>query len=288
MIRRRAVIGIALLLSTWALAGAPPSRGQRAPDGGAAPARAALDRGEWPAYAGTYASMKYSPLAQIDGANAGALRIVWRWTSPDHAVRAANPGLRIEVGPFHEGTPLMVGDVLYTSTSLSQVAAIDAATGRTRWVFDPGDWKLGRPPNLGWVHRGVAYWRDGADERVIVLTSHATMVALDARTGRPVEGFGTRGSVDLREGLGGAPATRGIYGNTSPPVIVRDVIVVGSVVHDAPGRRDVPPGDVRGYDVRTGQRRWTFRSVPRPGRRDTRPGATARGRPRAASMSGPS
>ena len=79
----------------------------------------------------------------------------------------------------------MVNGVLYTSTSLSQVAAIDAATGRTKWVFDPGAWKLGMPTNNGWLHRGVAYWRDGEDERVIMLTGHASMIALDARTGRP-------------------------------------------------------------------------------------------------------
>src|SRR5262245_64024366 len=130
-------------------------------------AAASLARGEWPTYAGTYASAKYSPLDQINAANVASLKIAWRWMSPDHAVRAANPG--IDPSLTHQGNPIMVGGVLYTSTSLSQVAAIDAATGQTKWVFDPGSHKLGMPTNNGWLHRGVAYWRAGEDERIIML-----------------------------------------------------------------------------------------------------------------------
>jgi quinoprotein glucose dehydrogenase len=224
---------------------------------------AALARGEWPAYAGTYASAKYSPLDQITGANVASLKVAWRWTSPDHTVRAANPD--IEPSFLHEATPVMVNGMLYTSTSLSQVAAIDAATGRTKWVFDPGVYKTRKATNLGWLHRGVAYWRDGEDERIIVLTAPAFMFVLDARTGRPLESFGDKGQVDLTQGLSRPVVERWHYSNTAPPVIVRDVIVVGSSVLDYPYRSDMPPGDVRGFDVRTGRRLWTFRSVPGPG-----------------------
>jgi quinoprotein glucose dehydrogenase len=224
---------------------------------------AALLRGEWPAYGGTYASAKYSPLDQINAANVATLTIAWRWTSPDHAVRATTPG--IDPSLIHQGTPIMVNGVLYTSTSLSQVAAIDAATGQTKWVFDPGSYALGMPTNLGWLHRGVAYWRDGADERIIMLTGHAFMIALDAKTGRPLEGFGIKGRVDLTEGLGRPVPSRRLYGHTSPPVIVRDVIVVGSSVLGFPIREAMPVGDVRGFDIRTGQQLWTFRAVPGPG-----------------------
>ena len=220
--------------------------------------------GQWPAYAGTYAAARYSPLTQIDRSNAKDLRVVWRWKSPDHAIKDGNP----KVGPTraNESTPVMVGGTLYTSTTLSQVAAIDAATGTTKWVFDPKVYEngLGIPANDGWLHRGVAYWRSGDDERVVILTAFAHMIALDAKTGKPVPTFGTNGWVDLAQGLR-RPVDRDYYTMSSPPVIVRDVIVVGSSVMDWWGQRPSPPGDVRGFDVRTGRLLWTFNTVPQAG-----------------------
>jgi quinoprotein glucose dehydrogenase len=250
------VVLFSLLLTAEAQQAANPAA--------SAEAKAALRRGEWPAYAGTYASEKYSPLDQINAVNVATLAVAWRWRSPDHAIRAAHADLAPSY--IHEATPLMVNGVLYTSTSLSQVVAIDAATGQTKWVFDPGVYKRRKmATSLGWVHRGVAYWRDGLDERLVMLTADAIMFALDARTGRPVDSFGKSGRVDLTEGLSRTVVDRSLYSNTSPPVIVRDVIVVGSAVPDFPYRSDMPPGDVRGFDVRTGQRLWTFRAVPGPG-----------------------
>jgi quinoprotein glucose dehydrogenase len=221
---------------------------------------AALARGEWPAYAGTYASARYSPLTQIDRDTAKNLHVAWRWKSPDQAIKDADP----KVGPTNtnESTPLMVGGTLYTSTSLSEVAAIDAVSGETKWVFDPKVYQngLGLPANNGWLHRGVAYWRSGDDERIVILTAFAQMIALDAKTGKPVPTFGTDGRVDLAQGLR-RPVDRDYYTMTSPPVIVRGVIVVGSSVMDWWGHRPSPPGDARGFDATSGKLLWTFHTV---------------------------
>jgi quinoprotein glucose dehydrogenase len=224
----------------------------------------ALSRGEWPAYAGSYASARYSPLTQIDRTNARDLHVAWRWKSPDQAVKDANP----KAGPSraNESTPLMVGGTLYTSTSLSQIAAIDAASGETKWVFDPKIYEngLGIPANDGWLHRGVAYWRNGDDERIVMLTAFAQMIALDVRTGKPIPTFGTDGRIDLAEGMR-RPVDRDYYTMSSPPVIVRGVIVVGSSVMDWWEHRPSPPGDVRGFDVVTGRLLWTFHTVAQAG-----------------------
>jgi len=220
----------------------------------------AMSAGEWPAYAGTYAATRYSPLTQINRDNAKNLHVVWRWKSPDAAIRAADAS--IGPGFVNESTPLMVGGVLYTSTSLSQVAAIDAATGETKWVFDPKVYEngLGPPANLGWTHRGVAHWRNGDQERIVILTAFAQMIALDAKTGKPVPDFGTNGRVDLNSGLR-RPVSPHFYTMTSPPVIVRGVIVVGSSVLDWWGERPSPVGDVRGFDIANGKLLWTFHTV---------------------------
>jgi quinoprotein glucose dehydrogenase len=259
MIPRTLTIGIAAVL----LGAFCASHAQTIP--GALPESAkALANGEWPAYGGTYAATRYSPLTQIDRANAGKLHVAWRWKSPDMAIKEANP----KIGPSraNESTPLMVGGVLYTSTSLSQVAAIDAATGETKWLFDPKVYEngIGLPANDGWLHRGVAYWRNGDDERIVMLTAFAQMIALDAKTGAPVPTFGVDGRVDLTQGLR-RPVDRDYYTMSSPPVIVRGVIVVGSSVMDWWGHRPSPPGDVRGYDVVTGRLLWTFHTVAQEG-----------------------
>ena len=218
-------------------------------------------RGEWPTYGGTPATARYSPLDQITRDNVRQLRVAWRWVSPDRELQASEPTIRTW---SNEATPLMVGGVLYVSTSASQVAAIDARTGRTLWVHDPKIWVHGTPANFGYVHRGVAYWGDGRSARVLIGTGNGYLLALDARTGAPIRSFGRDGRVDLVEGLG-RPVDRRWYSVTSPPLVAGDVVIVGSSIQGWPMRPDMPPGHVRAFDVRSGTLRWTFHSIPRRG-----------------------
>jgi len=216
---------------------------------------------DWTHYGGNAASQKYSPLDQINKENVSQLKIAWRWTSPDNAVVAANPMSR--PGMYHD-TPLMVKGVLYTVTSLGQIAAINPATGVSKWVFDPGNWKSGRPGNLGFVHRGISYWSGGTRERLLLGTSDAYLISVDARTGALDPSFGQGGRVDLMAGLAHAVRSTN-YSVTAAPIICRDVVVVGASIHDGPTHKEGPRGDVSGYDVRTGKKLWTLHSIPQKG-----------------------
>ena len=216
--------------------------------------------GEWPTYGGDAGSMKYSLLDQIDANNVEQLQVVWRWTSPDGPVVSAND---LAAAAF-KATPVMVEGVLYVRTSLSIVAAIDAATGDQLWQFDPGSWEGGNPTNLGFNSWGVAYWSDGEEGRVFVATSDAHLWALDARTGRPLPDFGAEGRVDLTGNLRRS-IPRQSYQVMSPPLVVDDVVIVGSSISDGPRYTTAPPGDVRAFDVRTGEERWRFHTIPQEG-----------------------
>jgi quinoprotein glucose dehydrogenase len=253
--RREALItGAALVAAagTGALVGSPAHA-----QTGNAPGTAT----EWLSYGGDKASSKYSSLDQIGGDNFNRLQVAWTWRSAEEEITKANPDLKTWVW---ESTPLMVSGVLYVSTSLSQVAAIDAATGQTRWVYEPQTWKNGTPSNNGFVHRGVAYWADGDDQRILFGSGDGYLIGLNAKTGKPIAAFGRDGRIDLTQGLG-RPVDRRLYGVSSPPIICRDVVVMGSKVHDVPLAKEMPPGDVRGFDVRTGKQLWQFHSIPGEG-----------------------
>ena len=216
--------------------------------------------GQWRHYGGDHGSTKYAPLDQITAQNVADLEIAWRWTSPDEAIAKAN---NVRHGRFVV-TPLMVDGVLYVSTGLSQVAAVDAGTGETIWVHDPKAYKRGRPTNVGFQHRGVEYWTDGEDERIIIATGTRQLIALNAKTGEPYPDFGDGGWVDLGKGLGRAINERNL-GYNAPPIVVGDTIVLGSIISDTPGTKTMPPGYVRGFDVRTGAQKWSFHTIPQQG-----------------------
>jgi quinoprotein glucose dehydrogenase len=217
--------------------------------------------GEWRHYSNDLRSSKYSPLDQINAENASQLKILWTWDSPDIPIQEANRRL---FSFAHEYTPLMVGETLYTSTSLAQVAAIDAKTGQTKWVFNPKSYEAGRPTNLGFVHRGIEYWTDGQQERLLLAAHDGYLYAIDAKTGNGISEFGDGGRVNLAAAIELADAPRN-YTVTSPPVVCRDVVVVGSSINDGPQMKEAPKGDVQAFDVRTGKPVWIFHTIPREG-----------------------
>lgn len=233
----------------WALVTfAPPARGQRV---------------EWPVFGGDLAATKYSSLADINRSNVAGLTKAWEWETGEAPM--AEP--RARPGNF-QATPLMIGDTLFLSTSYNRVVALDASTGRLLWSYDPKAYAAGQPPNgTGFVHRGVATWSDGKQRRVF-MNSRWNLIALDAGTGRPIREFGDTGVVDLTKALArnGKPVNKLHYTETSPPVVWRDLVIVGNGVADKLVYPNDPPGDVQAFDVKTGKRRWSFSPVPRNGR----------------------
>jgi quinoprotein glucose dehydrogenase len=220
-------------------------------------------RVEWPVYGGDPGSQHYSPLEVITPANIARLRPVWRWSTGERMRRSAG-GEELLPDRF-EATPVMLGDTLYLSTPFNRAVALDAGSGRMLWQFDPDATRLGPigGDHSGFVHRGVAVW-SGPQERRVFLNSRWQLFALDARTGRPIPSFGESGMVDLTRGLRWQ-VNRKDYGNTSPPVIWRNLVIVGSSVSDELVYDRDPPGDVQAFDVLTGARVWRWDPIPRPG-----------------------
>ena len=212
--------------------------------------------GEWRFYGGDAGSTRYSPLDQINRDNVADLEIKWRWKADNFGPRA---GINSQV------TPLMVDGVLYaTAGSRRDVVAIDAATGETLWMWRIDEGLRGEvAPRKN--HRGVSYWTDGASARIIYITPGYRLISLDAKTGRPDPAFGTDGIVDLFEGLDRPRPRDGLIGASSPPIIVKNVAVVGGALSAFAPTKENIAGFVRGYDVKTGERRWIFHTVPLPG-----------------------
>ena len=226
---------------------------------GGASAQQGAKNGEWHFYGGDAGSTKYSPLDQINAANVKELAIAWRWKAENFGPR---PDYNWEV------TPLMIEGVLYfTAGSRRDVIAVDAASGETLWMYRLDEGERGDRA-VRTQNRGLAYWSDGkGDRRVILITPGFQLVALNARDGRPIPGFGKDGIVDLTEGLDRDVVRPGQIGSSSPAIVIRDVIVTGAALlaGTAPASKENVPGHIRGFDVRTGQRLWTFRTVPHPG-----------------------
>ena len=214
--------------------------------------------GEWPHWGADHGNTKYSPLDQINRDNVKDLRVAWRWKSENHGPRPQNN---------MEGTPLMVGGVLYSTAGFRpNVVAIDGATGETLWVYRIDEGQRGdRAPRS--VSRGVEYWTDGKQERILLMTRGYQLVSLDAKTGLPDPKFGRNGVIDLYQDFDQPPPADGVISSTSPAVVVKDVVVIGAAMvgGSAPRSKENTKGYIRGFDVRSGKRLWTFHTIPQPG-----------------------
>ena len=224
---------------------------------------AGAQRVEWTSPSGDPGAMRWSPLVDIDRANVSRLRIAWRWKTGEHAIPAGPDQKPARPGLF-QVSPVVIGDTMYLSTPYAQVAALDARTGTQLWKYDPEVWRAGQPSNgTGFVHRGIATWTDGHSRRVFI-NARWKLVALDARTGAPITSFGDAGEVDLVRQLR-RPVNRLHYTNTSPPIVYGNVVIVGNGVGDRLRYPKDPPGDVQAFDVRTGTRVWSFKTIPDSG-----------------------
>jgi len=194
---------------------------------------------DWSVYGGSQEYQHYSPLAQINRSNVKQLQVAWSYDTGEQG------GLQT--------SPLMVDGVLYGISPTQKIFALDAATGKELWKFDSGI--KGMQPD-----RGLAYWADKDDKRILVGVMNF-LYALEAKTGKPILSFGSDGRVDLQENLGREPRFQSIS-LTSPGIVYKDLIIVGG---RNPETLPAPPGDIRAYDVRTGKLRWSFHTIPHPG-----------------------
>jgi quinoprotein glucose dehydrogenase len=248
----RTVVERAAALTAALLIAAVGAQGQRT-----------TEEGAWPVYGGDAAFTRYSPLDQIDSGNAERLAVAWRRPMGPLTDR---PEVRSQT------TPLYVDGRLFVTAGFTRhVVALDPASGEVLWQWDPAEEeeRLADAPRVN-SGRGVAWWGgDGGPGRLLVVTPGYRLAALHPGTGAPVVAFGDGGVVDLMEGhrvREGVPLV-GTIGASAPPLVAGDVIVVGSAHHVGmrPPSRVNTPGDIRGFDVRTGELLWTFNPIPEPG-----------------------
>ena len=212
---------------------------------------------EWPEYGGSLAGQRYSAAQEIDRGNVG--RLEKAWTLDVRQYEGAKPR-----GSF-EATPVLWRGMLYLTSPKDVVLAVDAASGKVRWTFDPGV----KDEDVHYIatSRGVALWHDARQgacaDRVVVATLDRRLIAVDARRGRPCAGFGRGGTVDLGVGLyvPGDPKGKDYLEFTSPAVVVGDRVILGSAVADNQSI-DATSGVVRAFDVRTGKPLWSWEPLP--------------------------
>lgn len=216
---------------------------------------------QWSTYNGNLADQHYSSLRQINQSNVNHLEVTWTF----HTGVFKTPGAANSRAAF-EANPVIWHNTLYLSTPFDQVFAIDAATGKQTWSFDP---KIDRNAFINVVtSRGVALWHDPnrraesspCDNRVFIATVESHLLALDALTGQPCQDFGSHGVVDLTKNIH-LGEKRWWYEVTSPPTVVGDIVIVGSSISDNQAVEE-PSGAIRGFDARSGKLLWTWEPLP--------------------------
>jgi len=214
-------------------------------------------RKEWRVYLGDQASSHYSTLDQINRENAKQLQAAWTYHTGDLPADG-----RGEI----QCNPIIVNGVLYASSPMTRIFALNAGTGEEIWKFDPFAENPDQARTQG-RHRGVTYWQDktGSDKRIL-FTAGAHLFAVDAMTGKPITSFGNGGKVQLNAGLdrelGGDGGWDLFVSATTPGVIYKDLLILGTRVSEGPVSA---PGHIHAYDVRTGKVQWIFHTIPHPG-----------------------
>ena len=203
---------------------------------------------DWPSYLGDSGRTHFSQLTQINTSNVTQLEVAWTYHSADD--REGRSQIQCN--------PLIIHGVMFATSPSLKVFALDAATGKEIWKFDPAEG--GQIGGFG-VNRGLSYWSDGQEERILFVADHF-LFALDARTGKAVGHFGQNGRVDIKDGLG-RDASKLQVSATSPGAVFRDLLILGTRVAEGPG--PAAPGHLRAYNIRTGAIAWTFHTIPQPG-----------------------
>jgi quinoprotein glucose dehydrogenase len=216
--------------------------------------------GEWTTYGADLANTRYSPLDQITAGNFSELQIAWRF-------KTESLGPRPEYQ--FESTPLMAHGVVYSTAGTRRaVVALDGATGELMWMHSEREGARGAAAPRQLSGRGLAYWTDGRDERILYVTPGYRLLALDARTGSPVTSFGKDGVVDLKlDDDQTMDLVTGEVGLHSTPIVAGNTVIIGAahLSGGVPRGRANEKGFVRGYDIKTGKRLWIFHTIPRPG-----------------------
>ena len=223
-------------------------------------AQTGAKNGEWSTYGGDLGSTRYSRLDQINAANFSKLEVAWRFKT-DYL----GPRKEFQL----EATPLMVRGILYTTAGTRRdVIALDAATGELIWSHSEPEGTRGEAAPRQLSGHGVAYWTDGREERILYVTPGYRLIALNAKTGQLIPGFGRNGVVDLKQDDDQEiDLITGEVGLHSTPVVAKNVVIVGAAHRSGgvPKSRHNVKGFVRGFDVKTGKRLWIFHTIPMAG-----------------------